>query len=126
MRCIKYCWLFFIFIILVGCSRDEITEEDLIGGKWESTAEFDGNKAVGEPDCHLFDKGLEFKRDGAVYVDFHERDFEYWIRDKQEINFNDSSVGRFMYEIEMINEDELELTGIGLEEGRACHLERQY
>lgn len=117
--------LFLFLCILIGCSK-EVTEEDLIGGKWESTADFDGREAVGESGCHPFDKGIEFKKNGAVYVAFFERDFEYWIENKKEMNFFDSNESFFWYEIEMINEDELELTGKGdFEEGRACHLERQ-
>jgi len=49
----------FFVIITTGRSK-QITEEDLIGGKWRATAGFKDEKAQGDPLCPDYDKGLEF------------------------------------------------------------------
>lgn len=61
MKSVKYWSLLAMFIVFTDCST-VVTEEDLIGGKWVSTAEFDGRDAVGESGCHPFDKEIEFKK----------------------------------------------------------------
>lgn len=52
-------------LILIGCA-EEVAEEDIIGGNWIATAGLQDGDAVGEPNCHPFEEGIEFTNEDAV------------------------------------------------------------
>lgn len=117
-----------LFIFLIGCSA-EITEEDLIGGYWIGTAGYKDGEPEGDPYCLPFIiEGLEFKDESTVYAEDYDRDFEYWLEDSKNgtvINFRGKN-HYVSYYIDMIDEDEIGLTGEGeIQQKESCYLERQ-
>lgn len=121
---------FLVLLILMGCAGEEVAGEDLIGGNWVATAGFQNGNVEGEPDCFPFEEGIEFIGEDMVYVESFERDFEFSISEEEgpptRIYFYDSDQGLFRYEITMVSESEMGLTGTGrYEEGRSCYLERE-
>ncbi|WP_106496239.1 hypothetical protein [Lentibacillus sp. Marseille-P4043] len=123
-----------LLFILIGC-RQEITEQDLIGGNWIGTAGYEDGEAKGEPNCYPFQDGIKFKDGNTVYVETRGRDFEYYLSENEEgkITFRDSGPDEssndmgavlFHYQLKIINEDGLVLKGRGLREGQSCYLER--
>jgi hypothetical protein len=121
---------FLVLLILMGCDGEEIAGEHLTGGNWVATAGFLDGKAEGEPNCYPFEEGIEFSSEDMVYVETFEREFEFWLSEDEgpqtKLFFNDSSQGIFQYEITILSEDEIGLTGLGrFEEGRSCYLERE-
>jgi hypothetical protein len=119
-----------VLFILMGCSGEEVAGEDLTGGNWVATAGFLDGTAEGEPNCYPFEEGIEFNGEDTVYVETFERDFEFWLSEDEgpptKLFFRDDSTGLYRYEITVLSENEMGLTGIGqFEEGRSCYLERE-
>ncbi|MYL46453.1 hypothetical protein GLV94_12450 [Virgibacillus halodenitrificans] len=117
--------LMLILITLIGC--DQKVEENL-EGKWQATAGYQDGEIKGEPNCYPFEKEIEFKEDNKVYVETYERDFKYWMSDEDgenKIVFNDSGPGLYSYQIKMLSENEMIITGLNLSEGDVCYLKRQ-
>lgn len=125
-----------VFLLLMGCSP-KITEEYLSHGYWILKDSYD-SKNRGEPSCIPLQKGVEFKENGIVYVNFFERDLEYRLDNKvSRILFRDTGpdldpkaipdygVDYFNYDINLLGNDEMVLIGRGLLEGYNCYLERK-
>ena len=125
MNRMRYVLIFIILIILIGCSTDDITEEDLIGGEWVVTAGYKDGKPEGEPNCTpSVNPGLEFKDEETVYSKGYERDFNYSLEERKEGNsiYLEGIVHRIYY-IEKISEDEFGLKGTYNDE--SCYFKRQ-
>src|SRR5690625_2568188 len=121
---------FLVLLILMGCAGEEVTGEDLTGGNWVATAGFQDGNAEGEPNCYPFEEGIEFVSEDTVYVESYERDFEFAVSNDAgplpRIYFNSEYSGLYRYEITMLNENEMGITGLGqFLEGRSCYLERE-
>ena len=127
---LKYFFLPFLALVLIGCSA-KVTEEDLIGGFWVATAGYKDGKRNGEPyGSSVITEGLEFKDDETVYVAAYDRDFKYELEKSKEgmmIRFIRTDLGLYLsYYIDKINEDEIGLRGDNeLQEKESCYLERQ-
>lgn len=129
MRKLFFCVLPLIFLVLTACTK-EVTEKDLIGGTWDATAGFEDGKVKGEPNCHPFEEGIEFKNDDTIYNISTDRDFEYWLYEDErdsKIHFEDSHPGQYNYRIKKISEDEIVLEGLdySTSKGNFCYLERK-
>ena|SRR5699024_1083129 len=122
----KLVLVIFFTLFLVGCSQ-QADEDYLIGGNWIATAGFEDGEVKGEPNCHFFEEGLEFKKDEVVYNASFDFDFNYSLseRDKvTQITFLSNKAGIFRYNIHIISENEMVLEGVFLTEGDSCYLER--
>jgi hypothetical protein len=121
---------FLVLLILMGCAGEEVAGEDLTGGNWVATAGFQNGNAEGEPDCFPFEEGIEFNGEDSVYVESFEREFEFSLSEDDgpstKLYMYDADQGLYRYEITMLSENEIGLTGMGrFEEGRSCYLERK-
>jgi len=112
--------------ILSGCS-DQITEEDLIGGKWSATAGFENEKAGGEPVCGYYAKGLEFKDKKTVYVDEEGENFKYRLSatEGMEIEIYPPGFGIDSFKIYKISENAFGITYIYGNLKKGCYFERE-
>jgi len=120
--------LFFILLILIGCSS-KISEEDLIGGNWMAIAGYKDGKPEGEPYCKDFlIGGLEFKNKEVVHGYKFDEEYKYQLEERKkgtaiEIIRKDRY---YSYYIDKINEDEIGLVGAnGFQEDESCYFERQ-
>ena len=123
----KYILFIFFTLFLVGCSQ-QADEDYLIGGNWIATAGYEDGEVSGEPNCHFFEDGLEFKEDEVVYNASFDFDFNYSLSDRDkvtQITFLSDMAGEFLYKIHVISENEMVLEGVYLTEGDSCYLERK-
>lgn len=125
MNRLKYCFLLAIMIIPLGCSADDITEEDLIGGEWVATAGYKEGEPEGESYCSpSVDSGLEFKDEETVYSKGYEREFNYKLEKRKEgLSLYVEAALTQVYYIEKISEDEFGLRGIY--DDQNCYFEHQ-
>ncbi|MBP1970600.1 hypothetical protein J2Z83_002736 [Virgibacillus natechei] len=123
-----YLLTFSLLIFVLGGCTEEITEENLIGGNWVAIAGFQDGEVVGDPNCSPFEEGIEFKDEDTVFVETHDRDYEYWLYEADngfEIMFNDTGSGIYSYEISILGENEIGITGKGdFQSEESCYLER--
>src|SRR5699024_2852839 len=99
-------------------------------GTWVATAGYEDGEASGEPNCHPFEDGMEFKNDDTVYNVSTDRDFEYWLYEDEGdsiLHFEDSYPGQYNYQIKELGEDEIALEGLdySTSKGNSCYLERK-
>ena|SRR5699024_2969625 len=123
----KLVLVIFFTLFLVGCSQ-QADEDYLIGGNWIATAGYEDGEVSGEPNCHFFEEGLEFKEGRIVYNASFDFDFDYRLSDRNketEITFLSNEAGIFTYNIHVISENEMVLEGVNLSEGDYCYLERK-
>lgn len=115
-------------LILIGC-EEEMAEEDLIGGNWIATAGFQDEDAVGETNCYPFEEGIEFNNENEAYIETFEREFEFALSNENgpptRLYLDNLKGALYRYEITMLSENEMGITGLGFAEGRSCYLERQ-
>ncbi|WP_152655081.1 hypothetical protein [Oceanobacillus sp. CFH 90083] len=125
MNRIRYSILLAFFSFLVGCSNDDITEEDLIGGEWEVIAGYSDGDPEGTSYCSSgVDSGLEFKDEETVYSQAYERDVYYKLVDlKEGLSLYIEAGLTQIYYIEKINEDEFGLRGVY--DDQNCYFKRQ-
>ena|SRR5699024_1686226 len=129
--------ILFVLIFLVGCGS-EITEEYLIDSQWIPKSGYENGEMTGEPNCIPVDEGIRFEKDGIVYVEAFDRDFEYVLSEEDsEILFRDTGpdldpkatpdhgVEYFNYDIKVLSDDEIALKGRGLLEGYNCYMVRK-
>lgn len=121
--------LILLLIFLTACT-EELTEKDLIGGIWVAKAGYKDEEAKGEPNCHPFEEGIEFKNDDTVYNGSTDRDFEYLLYEDEGdsiLHFEDSYPGQYNYQIKKLGEDEIALEGLdySTSKGNSCSLERE-
>ncbi|MEI3612518.1 hypothetical protein [Pseudogracilibacillus sp. SO30301A] len=110
-------------MLLIGCSQ-KVTEESLIEGTWIGTSGYEDEEEEGEPNCYPFEDGIEFKSEDTVYVETYDRDFDYWLSDKETtITFLDKS-RYYSYDIKKNGEDKIILEGLFSQEGRGCIMVR--
>ncbi len=112
-----------LLLLLIGCSQ-KVTEEELIEGTWIGTSGYEDGEEEGDSNCYPFEDGIEFKSEDTVYVETYDRDFDYWLSDKETtITFLDKS--RFYsYDIKKHGEDKIILEGLFSHEGHSCVMER--
>jgi len=119
--------LLLLVFILAGCS-EQITEDDLIGGKWTANAGFENEEAGGEPVCGYYAKGLEFKDKKTVYVEEEEENFKYRLSETEgmmEIEFYPPRIGIDPYKIYKVNENAFGIIGPFRDIKNSCYFERE-
>jgi len=120
--------LFLLMFILSGCS-DQITEEDLIGGKWSATAGFENEKAGGEPVCGYYADGLEFIDKETVYVEYKKENFKCYLSETDgviEVEFYPPRrIGIDPYKIYRVNENAFGMIGPYRDIKNSCYFERE-
>lgn len=112
----KLLLLIFSLFLLTSCSQ-KADAEYLIGGNWIATAGYEDGEAEGEPNCHFFEEGIEFKDEEIVYNASFEEDFTYYLSDRNkvtEISFFPPKPGIFSYNIHVISENEMGFEGSSL------------
>lgn len=117
-----------VFLCLFTACSQQADEGYLIGGNWIATAGYEDGEVSGEPNCHFFEEGLEFKEDRIVYNASFDFDFDYRLSDRDkvtQITFLSNEAGIFRYNIHVISENEMVLEGVYLTEGDSCYLERK-
>lgn len=123
-----YLYIIILFTIFLASCSKELTEEDLIGGKWVANSGYSDGEATGEPRCSPFEEGIEFKDEDIVYVDSYEKNFEYQLQEKDSgsvINFYDTNT-YLSFHITMIDDDEMDFIGEGdIQDGESCYFERE-
>ena len=119
--------LIMVVSMTAGCSN-QITEEDLIGGKWSATAAFENEEPGGEPVCGYYAKGLEFKDQETVYNEYRKKDFKYELREadegKMKIYFYPSNGAYDYFEIYKVNENAFGMIGPYKDFVNSCYFER--
>lgn len=123
----KLLLIIFFSLLLASCSQ-QADADYLIGGNWVATAGYKGGEAKGEPDCHFFEEGLEFKTEDIVYNTSFDEDFNYYLFDQNkvtEISFESPNLGTYIFKVHVISENEMGFEGIGLTEKKSCYLERK-
>jgi len=120
--------LLILMFILSGCS-EQITEEDLIGGKWSATAGFENEKVGGEPVCGYYAKGLNFKDKKNVYNEHEEETFKYYLREteegKMQIEFYAPDGDIDDYDIYKVSENAFGIIGPFRDIKNSCYFERE-
>lgn len=121
--------LFIVLLLLVACTKEEVTSDFLLEGKWVATSGYEEGEITGEPMCKHYDQGIEFIDDETVYVKTYDENFDYFYTEGengQEINFRrDTGLWQTYY---IGKEDENGFTLVGIEElqeGQNCYMERQ-
>ena|SRR5699024_702430 len=123
----KLIFLIFSLFLLTACNQ-QADADYLIGGNWVATAGYEDGEAKGEPNCHFFEEGLEFKDEDTVYNASFDEDFDYRLSDRNkdtEITFESPSLGVYSYNIHVISEDEMGFTGVKPIEEKSCYLKRK-
>lgn len=123
----KFLLLIFLTFLLTSCGQ-KADADFLIGGNWVATAGYEDGEAKGEPNCHFFEEGLEFKDEDTVYNASFDEDFTYSLSNQNkgtEITFIPSKSGSFSYKIHVISENEIGFIGLYSGEDESCFLERE-
>ena len=120
--------IFFLFLFVLTSCTQKADAEYLTGGNWIATAGYEDGEAKGEPNCHFFEKGLEFKDKETVYNASFEEEFTYSLSDRNkltEVTFIQRDRITFTYNIHVISENEMGFEGLYSGEGESCYLERK-
>jgi len=123
----KLLLIIFSLFLLTSCSQ-KADAEYLIGGNWIATAGYEDGEVKGEPNCHFFEEGLEFKDEDTVYNASFDEDFDYRLSDRNkltEISLIHPGGSSFSYNIHVISENEMGFKGLYSGEGESCYLERK-
>lgn len=123
----KFLILIFSLFLLTSCNQ-KADEEYLTGGNWIATAGYEDGEAKGEPNCHYFEEGLEFKDEETVYNTSFDQEFDYTLYDNDnetEISFYAPNLGVYNYIIHVINENEMGLEIADPDIELSCYLERE-
>lgn len=126
----KFILLLSLLLLLTACNK-KADAEYLIGGDWVATAGYEDGEVKGEPNCHYFEEGLEFKDEEKVYNATFDEDFYYFLSDSKnrgkltKVTFWPEGPGMFVYNIHVIGENEMAFEIADPDIDLSCYLERQ-
>src|SRR5690625_2195072 len=118
----KLLLLILSFLLLASCSQ-KADAEYLIGGNWIATAGYEDGEIKGEPNCHFFEEGLEFKSEEIVYNTSFDEDFNFYLFDQNkvtEISFESPNLGTYSFKVNVRSENGMGFEGFCLTEKKSC------